>query len=136
MHDEVSPYGPYARHRGFYTRYGDVRPLVGEIDDRFSIFGAGDEVSLEFDADALPAVRRGWTRDYLFFIQGYVKDMDFYAAHAQTVSPLPFREMRTYPYPATKRYPERNRDYLLEWNTREVGAEAWPTYRFDSAKRG
>jgi hypothetical protein len=135
VHDEVSPYGPYARHRGFYTRYGDVRPLVGEIDDRFSIFGAGDEVSLEFDADALPAVRPGWTRDYLFFIQGYVKDMDFYAAHAQTVSPLPFREMRTYPYPATKRYPERNRDYLLEWNTREVGAEGWPTYRFDFAKR-
>ncbi|HZA37152.1 MAG TPA: CRTAC1 family protein, partial [Vicinamibacterales bacterium] len=135
VHDEVSPYGPYARHRGFYTRYGDVRPLVGGIDDRFTIFGAGDEVSLEFDADALPPVRRGWTRDYLFFIQGYVKDMDFYAAHAQTVSPLPFREMRTYPYPASKRYPERNRDYLLEWNTREVGAEGWPTYRFDFRKQ-
>ena len=80
-------------------------------------------------------MRAGWTRDYLFFIQGYVKDMDFYAAHAQTVSPLPFREMRTYPYPVTMRYPERNRDYLLEWNTREVGAEGWPTYRFDFTKR-
>ena len=32
------------------------------------IFGAGDEVSLEFDAAALPPVRAGWTRDYLFFI--------------------------------------------------------------------
>jgi len=72
----------------------------------------------------------GWTRDYLFFVQGYVKDMDFYAAHAQTVTPLPFRAMGTYPYPETIRYPEGNREYLLEWNTREVGAEAWPSYRF------
>jgi hypothetical protein len=135
VYDQVSQYGPYARHRGFYTRYGDVRPLVGHIDDRFSIFGAGDEVSLDFNANALPPLREGWTRDYLFFIQGYVKDMDFYAAHAQTVAPLPFRDMRTYPYPSTMRYPDRNRDYLLEWNTREVGAEGWPSYRFDFKKR-
>ena len=135
VYDEVSPYGPYARHRGFYTRYGDVRPLVSGIDDRFTIFGAGDQVSLEFDATALPPARDGWTRDYLLFVDGYVKDMDFYAAHAQTVTPLPFRNMRTYPYPATLHYPDRNRDYLLDWNTREVGAEAWPTYRFAFTKR-
>jgi Tfp pilus assembly protein PilF len=135
VYDQVSQYGPYARHRGFYTRYGDVRPLLASVDDRFSIFGAGDEVSLEFDAEALPTLRPGWTRDYLLFIQGYVKDMDFYAAHAQTVTPLPFRDMRTYPYPATTRYPEGNRDYLLDWNTREVGTEGWPTYRFDFRTR-
>ena len=104
VYDEVSRYGPYARHRGHYTRYGDVRPLVGAIDDRFTIFGAGDEVSLEFDAGALPTLASGWTRDYLFFVHGYVKDMDFYAAHAQTVTPLPFRGMRTYPYPDTTTY--------------------------------
>jgi hypothetical protein len=131
VYDQVSQYGPYARHRGFYTRYGDVRPLVGAVDDRFSILGAGDEVSLEFDATALPPLRHGWTRDYLFFVHGYVKDMDFYAAHAQTVAPLPFRAMRTYPYPATARYPDGNSDYLLEWNTREVATEGWPTYRFE-----
>jgi Flp pilus assembly protein TadD len=130
VHDQVSQFGPYARHRGFYTRYGDVHPLLSAIDDRFAILGAGDEVSLEFDATALPPVRMGWTRDFLFFVQGYVKDMDFYAAHAQTVAPLPFRAMGTYPYPASTHYPDANREYLLEWNTREVDAEAWPTYRF------
>ena len=130
VHDQVSLYGPYARHRGNYTRYGSVMPLVTAVDDRFTIFGAGDEVSLEFDASALPPLASGWTRDYLFFVRGYVKDMDFYAAYAQTVTPLPFRGMRGYPYPSTSAYPDANRDYLLEWNTREVEAEAWPTYRF------
>jgi Tfp pilus assembly protein PilF len=136
VHDEVSPFGPFARHRGNYTRYGGVKPLVSAVDDRFTIFGAGDEVSLEFDASALPPVPAGWTRDYLFYVHGYVKDMDFYAAHAQTVTPLPFRGMKTYPYPDTTRYPDRNRDYLLEWNTRAVEAEAWPTYRLDFRKAG
>ena len=51
---EVSRFGPWARHRGFYTRYGDVTPLVATAEDHFVIFGAGDEVSLEFDATALP----------------------------------------------------------------------------------
>ena len=28
VHGEVSKYGPYARHRGFYTKYGAVTPLL------------------------------------------------------------------------------------------------------------
>jgi hypothetical protein len=56
--------------------------------------------------------------------------MDFYAAHAQTVAPLPFKQMPGYPYSGVA-YPDRLRDYQLEWNTREVAGESWPTYRFD-----
>jgi hypothetical protein len=126
---ELSRFGPWARHRGFYTRYGDVTPLLGGIDDRFVIFGAGEETALEFDATALPRLREGWTRDYLFYARAYVKDMDFYAAHGQTVTPLPFRDMGTYPYGPTVRYPEQHDEYLLEWNTRLVNAESWPSYR-------
>ena len=37
---------------GLYTRYGDVRPLLGEVDDRLVIMGSGDEVRLRFDAAA------------------------------------------------------------------------------------
>jgi len=126
---EVSRFGPWARHRGAYTRYGDVAPLLGRTDDRFVIFGAGDAVSLEFDPSSLPPVPSGWTRDYYFYARGYVKDMDFYGAYAQTVTPLPFSTMGSYPYPATKQYPDSLADYLLEWNTREVGNESWPSYR-------
>jgi hypothetical protein len=56
--------------------------------------------------------------------------MDFYAAHAQTVAPLPFKQMPGYPYPEGAAYPDRLYDYLLEWNTREVAGESWPSYRF------
>jgi tetratricopeptide (TPR) repeat protein len=130
VYDEVSAFGPYARHRGFYTRYGEVTPLVRQAEDRFVIFGAGDEVSLEFDAAALPPLPEGWTRDFFVYLNGFVKDMDFYAAHAQTVAPLPFKGMPGYPYPAGIQYPDRHREYQFEWNTREVSGEAWPSYRF------
>ena len=132
---EVSRFGPWARHRGNYTRYGEVTPLLSASEDRFVIFGAGDEVSIEFDAHALPPVPDGWTRDYLFYARGYVKDMDFYGAFAQTVTPLPFSAMGTYPYPASKRYPEALTDYLLEWNTRQVDNESWPSYRVEYSSR-
>ena len=136
VHADVSPFGPYARHRGFYTKYGDVTPLLLDAEDRFVIFGAGDEVALEFDAAALPPLPEGWTRDYFIYFNGYVKDMDFYAAHAQTVAPLPFKGMPGYPYPDTVRYPDRHLEYLLEWNTREVAVEAWPSYRFEHQRIG
>jgi len=130
VHGEVSKYGPYARHRGFYTKYGAVSPLLMHAEDQFVVFGAGDEVALEFDARALPPLRAGWTRDYFVYFNGYVKDMDFYAAHAQTVGPLPFKGMPGYPYPDNVAYPDRNREYQLEWNTREVAGESWPSYQF------
>ncbi len=130
VHGEVSKYGPYARHRGFYTKYGAVTPLLTRAEDQFVVFGAGDEVALEFDASALPPLRAGWTRDYFVYFNGYVKDMDFYAAHAQTVGPLPFKGMPGYPYPGNVAYPDRNREYQLEWNTREVVGESWPSYQF------
>ena len=135
VYSEVSRFGPWARHRGFYTRYGRVTPLLEAADDRFAIFGAGEETSLEFDAAALPTLREGWTRDYLFYARGYVKDMDFYAAYAQTVTPLPFSAMGQYPYPAGVKYPARHVDYLLEWNTRLVENESWPSFRLDYGGR-
>ena len=48
----------------------------------------------------------GWTRDYFVYFNGYVKDMDFYAAHAQTVGPLPFKGMSNYPYGPEEAFPE------------------------------
>jgi hypothetical protein len=135
VYREVSRFGPWARHRGSYTRYGDVTPLLGRADDRFAIFGAAEETSLEFDATTLPPLPQGWTRDYLFYVRGYVKDMDFYAAHAQSVAPLPFSDMGRYPYPANVRYPAKNHEYLLEWNTRIVDSESWPSYRLEYRKR-
>lgn len=122
VYEEVSSTGPFARHAGAYTRYGDVRPLLTASDDRFVIFGSGEEVALAFDPTSLPPLPPNWTRDYFFMANGYEKDMDFYAAEGGTVDPLPFRDMGTYPYPAGTSYPmhEQNLNYLLEHNTRHV----------------
>ena len=133
VHDEVSPYGPYARHRGFYTRYGDVRPLVGAIDDRFTIFGAGDEVS---SSSTPRRCRRSAAagRANTSSSSGYVKDMDFYAAHAQTVSPLPSGGCARILIPRRNATPSRTA--ITCWSgTPGKSAPKVATYRFDFTKR-
>jgi tetratricopeptide (TPR) repeat protein len=128
---EISATGPYTRHAGHYTRYGDVRGLLERADDRFAILGSGDEVALEFDASALPPPPAGWTRDYFFYADGFSKDMDFYAAHGDTVEPLPYHAMPAYPYPpGAARAEPAYLDYLLEMNSRPASGRGAATYRF------
>jgi hypothetical protein len=115
----VSPWKAFA---GWFTRPGDVRPLVGKTDDQFVIAKTGDELELSFDASALPPLPAGWTRTYLLRGDGFSKEMDINSASPHTVEPLPFHNMSTYPYPAAERYPdtpEHNR-YREQFNTRQV----------------
>jgi len=135
-YDDVSLTGPYARHIGSYTRYGDVLPLLKAADDKFVIFGSGEEVMMDFDASSLPPVPSGWKRDYLFYANGFVKDMDFYAADAFTVAPLPFHSMGTYPTPPQSEYPSNKAslDYLLNYNTRYQSGNGVTEYRYMYAK--
>jgi tetratricopeptide (TPR) repeat protein len=90
---------------GLYTRYGDVRPLLGAVDDEMVIMGSGDEVRLRFDAKALPPLAAGWTRDFLLEVDGWAKDADANTAFGQSVEPLPFHAMSSYPYPKGEAYP-------------------------------
>jgi len=91
---------------GLYTRYGDVQPLLEEIDDRLLIMGSGDEVRLRFDAAALPSLPDHWRRDFLLLVDGWAKDADANTAFSQTVEPLPFHAMSQYPYPEGERFPD------------------------------
>ena len=113
--------GPYARAAGNYTRYGDVRQLLQTPDDRFVVFSSGEGVKLDFDPRKLRTLPAGWIRDYFFYANGFEKDLDFYAAHAFTVEPLPRHTLIPYPYPEGKEYPEDvdHLRYQLEYNTRE-----------------
>lgn len=80
--------GPIWRDlEGYYTRYGDVRELLQQVDDRYVIMNAGDEFVLRFAAP--PAPPAGWTRDFVLVGDGWVKDGDFNTAHSTTVHPLP-----------------------------------------------
>jgi Flp pilus assembly protein TadD len=134
-YEQVSRTGPYARQAGEYTRYGDVTPLLSSFDDKLAVFGSGEEVALEFDPAKLPALPKGWTRDYFFMANGYEKDMDFYAAEGSTVEPLPFRSMGTYPYPG-KKFPsdQEHLDYMLKYNTRFVSGNEPRGYAYEYAK--
>jgi Flp pilus assembly protein TadD len=105
VYEEASPTGPFTRPIGAYTRLGDVRALLLNSDDRFVVFGSGDEVQLDFNPAKLPPLPAGWKRDYFFFVDGYEKDMDFYAAQGDFVGPLPFHFMSQYPY-TNESYPQ------------------------------
>ena len=132
-YEEVSTTGPFVRQAGAYTRYGNVRSLLGKIDDEFVVFGSGDEVALDFDPKSLPKLAPGWKRDYLFFADGFVKDMDFYASDGLTVDRLPFHQMPVYPYPAGVSYltGKSRLDYLLDYNTRFYSGNSAASYRFE-----
>lgn len=107
---------------GYYTRYGDVNPLLQAVDDMYVILNAGDEITVEFDAARLPAVKPGWVRDFILYSDGWDKDGDINTLTSQTVEPLPFHGMSAYPYPDTEHYPNdaAHRQYQLEYNTRRV----------------
>ena len=107
---------------GYYTRYGDVNPLLQEVDDMYVILNAGDEITVEFEASRLPALKPGWVRDFILYSDGWDKDGDINTLTSQTVEPLPFHGMSAYPYPDIEHYPddEAHRRYRLEYNTRRV----------------
>ena len=130
-YEKTSATGPYTHLWGAYTRYGDVRALLEQADDRLVVFGSGDEVALDFDSSNLPALPRDWVRDYFFAARGYEKDMDFYAYDFTEVEPLPFGKMGGYPYPG-KSFPldDAHLNYLLEYNTRFVSGKEERGYGF------
>ena len=105
---------------GMYTRYGDVKELLETPDDRFVVMGSGDELRLQFSADALPKLRTGWTRDFILKVDGWAKDRDANTAYSQTVEPLPFHAMSKYPYRGNERYPNDtlHATYRKRYNTR------------------
>lgn len=131
IYEKASVTGPYTRPAGAYTRYGDVRALLDSIDDKFVVFGSGDEIALDFNPEQLPALPHGWVRDYFFVANGYEKDMDFYAYRGDTVEPLPFGAMRAYPYP-DQSYPADadHLKYQLEYNTRFMSGNEAGGYSF------
>ena len=79
---------------GYYTRYGDVRELLGGIDDRYVIVNAGDEMALRFAEPPPPPP--GWIRDFVIMGDGWIKDGDYNSTHSKTVLPLPYHARRDY----------------------------------------
>ena len=115
--------------RGRFTRYGDVRDLVAEGDDRLVIMGAGDEMTVAFPVP--PGPPAGWKRSFLLRSVGWDKDANLATAEGQTVEPLPFRGMRSYP-PADDDQPEASparEAWLRDDQTREQDDAFWRAIR-------
>ena len=132
-YDRVSLTGPFQHQRGSYTHLGDVTELVKGIDNRYAIFGSGEEIAAEYDLSRLPALPAHWKRDYFFYANGYVKDMDWWDASPFTVSQLPFHGMTSYPYPPSESFPDDAASfaYQLDWNDRFDTGDPVRSYRFD-----
>ncbi|WP_348270092.1 FG-GAP-like repeat-containing protein [Edaphobacter paludis] len=103
---------------GYYTRYGDVRKLLDNVDDRYVIMNAGDEMSLRFAAPAAPP--EGWVRDYVLAGDGWIKDGDYNSSYSQTVLPYPHHARKEYDTP-----PGKLED---DWEYRHH-KEDWQTYQ-------
>jgi len=121
-YDDVSRTSPWRPIEGSFTRFGDVLPLLERPDDRYIIMGPGDETTLEFDASSAKAVPKGWTRDFLLYTDGWIKDSDLNTAFGTTVGPLPFHRIKSYPYAPGESYPSgaEHQRYLREYNTRTL----------------
>jgi len=106
---------------GSYTRYGEVRPLLLEVDDRFVLMANGDEIYLEFAAPERTSgtTRRAFLEADLF----YTLKFHPFGQLTDTIEPLPFHGMQSYPYPP-EQWPHRDdpsyQQYLREWNTRRI----------------
>jgi tetratricopeptide (TPR) repeat protein len=124
-YDKISYTSPWKVMPGRYTREGDVRELLLGTDDVFVISRPGDEVSLSFDATALPPLPAGWTRTFLLYADGFSKEMDINSASPNAVAPLPFHGMKRYPYAAPEAFPmtEARRALYEKYNTRIVARE-------------
>jgi cytochrome c-type biogenesis protein CcmH/NrfG len=124
-YERVSDSSPWKVMAGRYTREGDVRELLLKTDDMFVVSRTGDEISLSFDAKALPALPAGWTRTFLLYADGFSKEMDINSASPDQLSPFPFHGMKRYPYSAPEAYPlnEERRAYMLKYNRRIVNTQ-------------
>ncbi len=135
MYRKGGPYGPHwfdyetvtTRQKwrdlaGTYTRYGDVVELLQDPDNQYIIANAGDETTIEFDASFVEGNPEGWSRDFLIYSTGWVKDGDMNTAQGHRVEPLPFHGMTQYPYTVDESYPENQEleQYHKRYNTREV----------------
>ena len=118
-YDRIDQGVPFKNMEGRFTRFGDVRDLLKDVDDRFVIMGRGEEIVLSFDAAGLPAIPPGWTRTFVLHSDGYCKDMDLYTAFPDSVDPMPYHNMTAYPPPRPPDGARRKHDDRV-WHTRHV----------------
>jgi Tfp pilus assembly protein PilF len=106
---------------GWATKYGRVDELVSDEDNGVVTVAAGDELTLKFDASAIPACPLGRERRFFLWTVGWDKDADYHVAAGDRIEPLPWHGMDDQKHGTEKR-PAFPSDRLHErFNTRWVG---------------
>jgi hypothetical protein len=125
-YEDVTQDSPWRPIGGNFTRFGDVLPLLKSADDMYVIMAPGDETTIEFDASSASTLPPGWTRDFLLYTDGWIKDSDLNTAFGTTVAPLPFHGIESYPYGPTDVFPTgaAHQRYLREYNTRVLSGRS------------
>jgi hypothetical protein len=121
-YDDVTKTTPWRPIEGNFTRFGDVLSLLKNPDDMYVVMGPGDEATIQFDASSAKSLPKRWKRDFLLYTDGWIKDSDLNTAHGTTVGPLPFHNLKSYPYGVGEKYPTDapHQAYLRNYNTRSV----------------
>jgi len=135
-YDSVTRESPWRPIEGAFTRFGNVQPLLDRSDDMYVIMAPGDEMTLEFDASSEKTLPPGWTRDFLLYTDGWIKDSDLNTAFGTTVEPLPFHAIKQYPYAKGESYPtdSAHQRYLREYNTRIVEWGQTPFFKWGQSR--
>lgn len=131
LYDEIS--STHQRWRdlvGYHTRFGDVSELMEEIDDRYVIMNAGDEMLLEFEFPGEP--EPGYTRSFVFVSDGWVKDGDYNTEASKTVTPLPAHGQSDYEYGSNQDLMQdpvymRHKEDWVHFHTRFITPEPFRT---------
>jgi len=120
---------------GYYTRFGDVRELLAEADDRYVIMNAGDEIAMKFRVPDGPPP--GWKRDFVWVSDGWTKDGNLNTRFSKTVLPLPYHGMKSYDRrpgpleddPVYQRFPQDWRKYHTRYVTPDVFEQGLRSFR-------
>ena len=106
---------------GWCTRYGPVDELIAAQDNALVLLNGGDELTLQFAAQALPPKPAGASRDFFLYSVGWDKDADFHCELGWQVEPLPWHGMEDQLYGRQPRPPFSNDGLMKKYNTRWVG---------------
>jgi hypothetical protein len=136
-YDDVSTLPTWLPMDGHFTAHGEVTPLLTDRDDMQVVFGAGDEVTLKFDASTAD-VPDGWVRDFLLYNVGWDKDVKQNTVYGSTVEPLPYEGMKSYTA-ADAAFPDtrKHREFLRTWQTRRQNFRVFRNWvrEFDTSGR-
>lgn len=105
-----SSHGFYQNQSGYFTKYGDVTPLLSAKDNKFAIIRYGDELKFSFNA---PFKNTNNVRSYV--LGGSIWFKHVTRPKGKTVEPIPYQGMSVYPHTQSSMI---DQEYINEWNTR------------------